>query len=106
MDKNKNVTGNTGKTKTADISKNDVKKNTGTTSGDPAETTAKTGMAARIFAIFGLVIIVGLYVLSLVASLSDWENSFGIFTGALAATIFVPIVIHLIKMFSGRNSDK
>jgi len=45
-----------------------------------------------------------MYVLSLVASLSDWENAFGIFTGALAATIFVPIVIYLIRLFSHRES--
>ncbi|MBR6475849.1 MAG: hypothetical protein IKS98_10410 [Lachnospiraceae bacterium] len=53
----------------------------------------------RIFAIFGIVLIAGLYILSLIASLSDWENSFGIFLGALAATVFVPIMIHLIKIF-------
>ena len=110
MTKNNNVTSNTEKTKENDKTQNTVKKNsgvtTGTTQGKPAEATEKTSMAARVFAIFGLVIIVGLYILSLVASLSDWENSFGIFTGALAATIFVPIVIHLIRTFSGRNSDK
>ena len=53
----------------------------------------------RIFAIFGIVLIAGLYILSLIASLSDWENSFGIFLGAPAATVFVPIMIHLIKIF-------
>ena len=64
----------------------------------------KTSAFTRIFAIIGLIVIAGLYILSLVAALSDWENSFGIFTGALAATIFVPIVIYLFKMFS--NKDK
>ena len=53
----------------------------------------------RVFAIFGIVLIAGLYILSLIASLSDWENSFGIFLGALAATVFVPIMIHLIRIF-------
>ena len=57
----------------------------------------------RIFAIIGLLAIVGLYILSLVAALSDWENSFGIFTGALAATIFVPIVIYLFRLFSKKD---
>jgi Na+/glutamate symporter len=64
----------------------------------------KASAFTRIFAIIGLIVIVGMYVLSLVASLSDWENAFGIFTGALAATIFVPIVIYLIRLFSHRES--
>ena len=65
----------------------------------------KTSAFTRIFAIIGLIIIAGLYILSLVAALSDWENSFGIFTGALAATIFVPIVIYLFKLFSNRDNQ-
>ena len=64
----------------------------------------KASAFTRIFAIIGLIVIVGMYVLSLVASLSDWENAFGIFTGALAVTIFVPIVIYLIRLFSHRES--
>jgi Na+/glutamate symporter len=64
----------------------------------------KASAFTRIFAIIGLIVIIGMYVLSLVASLSDWENAFGIFTGALAATIFVPIVIYLIRLFSHRES--
>ena len=51
----------------------------------------------------GVLVIVGLIVLALVASLSNWENSFGIFLGALSASIFIPIVIYLIKLFTGRN---
>jgi len=68
------------------------------TENTPNET-AKRPAFLRIFAIFGIVLIAGLYILSLIASLSDWENSFGIFLGALAATVFVPIMIHLIKIF-------
>lgn len=64
----------------------------------------KVSAFTRVFAIIGLIIIIGLYVLSLAAALSDWENAFGIFTGALAATIFVPIVIYLIRLFSHRDS--
>ena len=63
------------------------------------EGTVKRSVFLQIFAIFGIVLILGLYILSLIASLSDWENSFGIFVGALAATVFVPIMIHLIKIF-------
>jgi len=58
----------------------------------------------RIFAIVGIILILGMYILSLVASLSDWENAFGIFTGALACTIFVPIVIYLIKIFINKDN--
>ena len=68
-----------------------------------AEKTNGKSLFLRIFAIIGLIVIVGLYILSLVASLSDWENSFGIFAGALGATIFVPIVIYLIRLFSKKD---
>ena len=71
---------------------------------DQEQKQQKASAFTRIFAIIGLIVIVGMYVLSLVASLSDWENAFGIFTGALAATIFVPIVIYLIRLFSHRES--
>ena len=57
----------------------------------------------RIFAVLGIVLILAMYGLSLIAAISDWDNSTGIFTGALAATIFVPIVIYLIKFFTDRN---
>lgn len=64
----------------------------------------KHGTFMRIFAIFGIVLILGLYLLSFIAAISDWENSFGIFTGALGASIFVPIVIYLIKLFSDKSN--
>ncbi|MBR3483278.1 MAG: hypothetical protein IKH42_01250 [Lachnospiraceae bacterium] len=67
--------------------------------GNKQEGTVKRSVFLQIFAIFGIVLILGLYILSLIASLSNWENSFGIFVGALAATVFVPIMIHLIKIF-------
>lgn len=57
----------------------------------------------RIFALFGIILIAGLYILSLVASLSDWDNAFGIFLGAMAATIFVPIMIHFIRIFKPKD---
>ena len=63
------------------------------------QNTPKKPVFLRVFAIFGIALILGLYILSLIASLSNWENSFGIFVGALAATVFVPIMIHLIKIF-------
>ena len=70
----------------------------------PANSSSKNTFM-RIFAVFGIILILTMYGLSLVAAISDWENSFGIFTGALAATIFVPLVIYLIKFFTDRNKD-
>ena len=85
--------------------KNNVNKQENTPENKSSELQhQKTSAFTRIFAIIGLIVIAGLYILSLVAALSDWENSFGIFTGALAATIFVPIVIYLFKMFSNRDN--
>ena len=68
------------------------------------ETEQKTSPLLRVAAMLGVIVIIGLIVLALVASLSDWENSFGIFLGALSASIFIPIVIYLIKLFTGHNS--
>ena len=92
-------------TKSIDSAEKKSGQMTGINSGsmETDEKNGGTGLITRIFAILGLVIIVGLYILSLDASIADWENSFGIFTGALAATIFVPIVIYLFKLFSNRN---
>jgi len=70
-----------------------------TESSNSQNEASKKPVFLRIFAVFGIILIAGLYILSLIASLSDWENSFGIFLGALACTVFVPIVIHLIKIF-------
>ena len=85
---------------------NDKKSNNiGTSDSDKQNTVQRegTGKITRILAILGIIIIAGLYILSLVASIADWENSFGIFTGALGATIFVPIVIYLIKLFTNKD---
>ena len=77
--------------------------NTVKETNDKKETKQGTSPLLRVAAMLGVLVIVGLIVLALVASLSNWENSFGIFLGALSASIFIPIVIYLIKFFTGRN---
>ncbi len=77
--------------------------NTVKETNDKKETKQGTSPLLRVAAMLGVLVIVGLIVLALVASLSNWENSFGIFLGALSASIFIPIVIYLIKLFTGRN---
>ena len=71
--------------------------------GSDKENTKKSGHNTflRIFAILGLIVIAGMYILSFIAAFSDWENRMGIFMGALACTVFFPIVIHFIKIFTG-----
>ena len=65
---------------------------TGINSGrmETDEKNGGTGLITRIFAILGLVIIVGLYILSLVASIADWENSFGTNIVAARAPVNIP----------------
>ena len=70
---------------------------------DDKKNESTTSPFLRIFAILGIILIAGLYILSLVASLSDWDNAFGIFLGAMAATIFVPIMIHFIRIFKPKD---
>jgi len=72
-------------------------------STDIKETKQGTSPLLRIVAMIGVIAIIGLFVLAFVASVSDWENSFGITLGAVSALIFVPIIIYLIKLFTGRN---
>ena len=96
------------------MSDSDINKNTktpetlksGNTAGrNPEPSKQTTSPIVRILAILGILVIVGLYVLSFVASISNWDNAFNIFTGALGASIFVPIVIYLIRLFSNKNKD-
>ena len=70
---------------------------------DDKKNESTTSPFLRIFAFFVIILITVLYILSLVASLSDWDNAFGIFLGAMAATIFVPIMIHFIRIFKPKD---
>lgn len=54
----------------------------------------------RILAIIAIILIVGMYILSLVATLSNWECKKEIFMATLAGTIFIPIIIYIIQVFA------
>lgn len=71
------------------------------------ETQQKSGknLFVRIAAIAALIIIVGMYILSFVASVSDWEYSFEIFLVALACTVFLPIIIYIAKIFANMKIE-
>lgn len=53
----------------------------------------------QIMAIIGIIILVGMYVLSLVASLSSWENSKEIFAASIFCSFFIPVIIYVIQLF-------
>lgn len=54
----------------------------------------------RIAALICIIIILGLYILSFVAALSDWENRFAIFMATAACTIVFPIIIYIISLLA------
>ena len=91
--------------KPKDTQKNELntKKDTNNQNSGTPEEKKGHNIFLRIFAILGLCVIAGMYILSFIAAFSDWENRMGIFMGALACTVFFPIVIHLIKIFSGHT---
>lgn len=53
----------------------------------------------RVLAIIGIILIAGMYIMSLVSALAKWENSQAYFFASLAATIVVPVFIYLIELF-------
>lgn len=63
----------------------------------------------QILAIIGLVIIVGLYIVTLVLALSGSENTKHLFTASIVCTVMVPVILYIInwlyKMFKGKTED-
>lgn len=59
----------------------------------------------RICALICIVIILGLYILSFVAALSDWENRFAIFMATAACTIVFPIIVYIISVLARMKKD-
>lgn len=53
----------------------------------------------RIMAIVAIIILLSMYVVSIIAAVSDWENSFEIFLTAAASTIILPVLIYIIQLF-------
>ena len=52
----------------------------------------------QIAAIIGIVLLVGMYVVAIVASLGNSENSKGLFKLAIYCTIVVPVIIYLLQL--------
>lgn len=65
----------------------------------------KHKLIVRILALIGIIILVGLAVLSLVAALSDWEDREKIFILTIGATIVVPTVLYGIMLFSNKHDQ-
>ena len=59
----------------------------------------------RILAAAGIVILLGLYILTLVTALAGGPFM-GVFMAALAATIVLPIIIHLFLMINNARNGK
>ncbi len=61
----------------------------------------------RIMAIIAIIILLSMYVISIIAAVSDWENSFEIFLAAASSTIILPVLIYIIQLFANlKNRDK
>lgn len=64
-------------------------------------------MAKRILAVIGIIVLIGLYVLTLVAAFSDSPNFFNYLIASVAATIVIPILLWIgIMFFKGREENK
>lgn len=64
-------------------------------------------MTKRILAIIGIIILIGLYALTLIAAFSDSPNYFNYLIASVAATIVIPILLWIgIMFFKGREENK
>ncbi len=60
----------------------------------------KRSKAERIAAIAGIVLLVGIYVVTFIAAITANPHTQALFMGCLLCTVFVPIFLHiLIRMF-------
>ncbi len=55
-------------------------------------------MAKRIFAIIGIILIVGLYITTLVLAITSSADTIKLFYAAIIATIAVPIILYALQM--------
>ena len=60
---------------------------------------AKVSKFRRIAAVIGIVLLAGMYVVSLIAALGNWKYSHEIFMTALYMSIAVPVIIYIIQAF-------
>ncbi len=63
----------------------------------------------QIAAIIGIILLVGMYVVAIVAALGKSENAHAVFKLALYCTFVVPIIIYLLQLLyklSNKNKDE
>lgn len=65
----------------------------------------------RIMAIIGIVLLVGMYVVSLIAALGKSENAHAIFMLSMYCTFVIPVIIYIIQLVyklatKGKDKDK
>lgn len=63
-------------------------------------------LITRILALTAIVFLVGLAVLALVASLSDWENKENITILSIAGAIVIPILIYAVLLFTKKKDSE
>lgn len=63
-------------------------------------------LITRILALTAIVFLVGLAVLALVASLSDWENKENITILSIAGAIVIPILIYAVLLFAKKKDSE
>lgn len=61
----------------------------------------------RIFALLGILLLVTMYVCTLIFAFIDHSQSMGLLKASIACTIFVPVLLYAITLFSRllRHSD-
>ncbi len=60
----------------------------------------KRSKAERIVAMAGIILLLGLYVVTFIAAVTTSEHTQALFMGCLLCTVFVPIFLHiLIRLF-------
>lgn len=63
----------------------------------------------RVLAIVGIVLLVGMYIVSLIAALGKFENAHAIFMLSMYCTFVVPVIIYVIQLIykiATKNKDK
>ena len=64
----------------------------------------------RIFAFIGIIILIGMYVITLILGLTGSEKTLGALMAAIACTVIVPTLIYgmmlMTRVLSGRGTDE
>ncbi len=62
--------------------------------------------AKRIAALIGVILLAGMYLLTLVLAILGNENTLNIFIASIVCTIMVPVMIHLFLMLLNARKGK